>query len=66
MILFVLIFYTIAVCYFHSQFKKVEDNYSIFWNGKKYIVRDNKGRIKLQAKGKFNGLFDIIVLGETL
>ena len=32
----------------------------------KYIVRDNKGKFKLQAKGRINGLFDIIRLAEEM
>lgn len=62
----VLGFYTILLCYFHSQYSKVKKVFKISWNGYKYIVRDSKGKIKLQASGKINGLFDIIVLGESL
>lgn len=58
--------YTIFLCYFHYQYSKVKKHYSINWNGYKYIVRDNKGKFILMANGKFNGMFDIISLGETL
>ena len=70
MITFIFIFYTIALCYFDFRIHQVKKQHSIKWNGSKYIVRSKKrgekGRIKLQAKGRINGLFDIIKLGETL
>lgn len=62
----VFIIYTGFLCYGHYQYSKVKKAYSVKWNGFKYIVRDNKGKFKLQAKGRINGLFDIIRLAEDM
>lgn len=63
----VFIIYTGFLCYGHYQYSKVKKSgCTIKWNGYKYIVRDSKGRFKLQAKGRINGLFDIIRLGEDI